>query len=276
MASSAIIRLGAKGSEYSVKSGPDDSPLEIKVTERVGFGSCVQNLANDSLERLDIVVGATDMETLWDPLALAGLSRTLKPGASVSIHVVSFSSDMSSEISLSCALAGLATMGETRTAAGDMIVNAQKPKANLGNNGTARISLRKPFRTTEEEKKTDTHNDNIVFLDADDEYDDGMVDEDNLLSEEFDGGLLSPPPAVDVAARDLSKDDCGGRAACDDCTCGRLEAETSAKPKATQQSSACGNCAKGDAFRCAGCPFLGKPAFKAGEEHLILDLTDDL
>lgn len=42
------------------------------------------------------------------------------------------------------------------------------------------------------------------------------------------------------------------------------------------KSSNCGGCYKGDAFRCASCPFLGKPAFEPGQEKLILQLTDDL
>ena len=100
--------------------------------------------------------------------------------------------------------------------------------------------------------------------------------------------MLAPPPAVDAAARAAAAaDDCGGRKACDNCTCGRAEKEAMERaggaaaaidenqPKQVPSSS-CGNCAKGDAFRCAGCPFLGKPAFKPGEEHLVLDLADDL
>ena len=84
------------------------------------------------------------------------------------------------------------------------------------------------------------------------------------------------------------------RRACKDCTCGlaqRLEAEDQAKRSHADQSLAklksdelaevdftvqgkvgsCGNCALGDAFRCDGCPYVGLPAFKPGEEVRLLN-----
>lgn len=100
------------------------------------------------------------------------------------------------------------------------------------------------------------------------------------------------------------------RRACKDCSCGlaqRLEAEDKATraaadanlaklkleetPAAKPNTSAmlqaddlaevdftvqgkvgsCGNCALGDAFRCDGCPYIGLPAFKPGEEVRLLN-----
>ena len=35
-------------------------------------------------------------------------------------------------------------------------------------------------------------------------------------------------------------------------------------------------CHKGDAFRCGSCPFLGKPAFAAGDGRVMLSAGDDI
>ena len=109
---------------------------------------------------------------------------------------------------------------------------------------------------------------------ADADVDDELIDESALLTE------------LDVNSTAVKYDDCdvgAGKKACKNCTCGRAEAEAaeeSANAKSEETFvSACGNCALGDAFRCAGCPYLGQPAFKdtdAVGTKVELDLGDDL
>ncbi|KAJ9302362.1 hypothetical protein DTO271G3_1228 [Paecilomyces variotii] len=119
--------------------------------------------------------------------------------------------------------------------------------------------------------------------------DDELIDEDTLLSEEDMKRPVVPPPECQPKAGKR-------RRACKDCTCGlaaQLEAEDAERrAKADQgldtlklqaddlneldftvqgKTGSCGNCALGDAFRCAGCPFIGMPAFKPGEEVKILN-----
>ena len=102
--------------------------------------------------------------------------------------------------------------------------------------------------------------------------DDELIDESALLTE------------LDVNTAPVKYDDCdvgAGKKACKNCTCGRAEAEAAeeATTAASEETfvSACGNCALGDAFRCAGCPYLGQPAFKDQPGTKVeLDLGDDL
>ena len=60
---------------------------------------------------------------------------------------------------------------------------------------------------------------------------------------------------------------------CDNCTCGLKEIYegqvTKEEVETGQVESSCGKCYLGDAFRCAGCPFRGKPAFEPGDKVQI-------
>ncbi|CAI2377611.1 unnamed protein product [Moneuplotes crassus] len=94
-----------------------------------------------------------------------------------------------------------------------------------------------------------------------------MVDEDDLLKEEEKEGA----PAKTFA----KESDCITKPkACENCNCGRKEIEENEKmseeKKAALESgnikSNCGKCYLGDAFRCATCPYLGQPAFEAGDK----------
>ncbi|KAL3898764.1 MAG: hypothetical protein SGPRY_012775 [Prymnesium sp.] len=93
------------------------------------------------------------------------------------------------------------------------------------------------------------------------------MDEDDLLSEEDRAAKV--PVQVDCGPSGEGK-----RKACKNCSCGlkeMLEAgDEGGGGEAPPAKSACGNCALGDAFRCANCPHLGKPAWENTEGEVKL------
>lgn len=123
--------------------------------------------------------------------------------------------------------------------------------------------------------------------DRDDE--DELINEDTLLSEEDLTRPIMPPPECQPKTGRR-------RRACKDCTCGladKLEAEDKERRANADKelnvlkldtgdlaeldftvegkTGSCGSCALGDAFRCDGCPYMGLPAFKPGQEVQILN-----
>eukprot|EP01001_Neometanema_parovale_P012965 NODE_9306_length_650_cov_100.912713_g9040_i0.p2 GENE.NODE_9306_length_650_cov_100.912713_g9040_i0~~NODE_9306_length_650_cov_100.912713_g9040_i0.p2 ORF type:complete len:127 (-),score=40.80 NODE_9306_length_650_cov_100.912713_g9040_i0:215-595(-) len=105
--------------------------------------------------------------------------------------------------------------------------------------------------------------------------DDDMVDESTLLEDEDKERKVVTDAVIlgDCSTR---------RKACKNCSCGRAELEKQAEitgaaaAMPAMPSGGCGNCSRGDAFRCAGCPFLGKPNWKPGEKVELANLDDDI
>ncbi|KAG8344850.1 putative Cytokine induced anti apoptosis inhibitor 1 Fe S biogenesis [Trypanosoma vivax] len=99
------------------------------------------------------------------------------------------------------------------------------------------------------------------------------IDEDDLLTAEDREAKGASGNTEDCTTR---------RRACKNCTCGRAELERRLEANndgtlPEMPMGGCGNCAKGDAFRCANCPFLGTPAFDNTVDGKVkLDLTDDI
>ena len=90
-----------------------------------------------------------------------------------------------------------------------------------------------------------------------------LIDEEELLDQDT---LLESLDLYQLPKLSNSQPTKVDKKPCKNCTCGKLEIEK------LEKSSSCGNCYKGDAFRCGGCPFLGKPSFKQGMEKVVLDL----
>jgi len=142
---------------------------------------------------------------------------------------------------------------------------AKKPAYEVGAseplkiNTSVKIADKKPTSVTDARQ--------VWTLSANDVMDDDieLLDSDTILNESD----LKRPDASSLKAS------CGEasakRKACKNCTCGlaeQLDSENKVKEGVdpAAKSSACGSCYLGDAFRCAGCPYLGMPAFKAGEK----------
>jgi hypothetical protein len=225
-----------------------------------------QQKENQPLDSLEIVVSASELSKVYSPMDLSGWMNVLKPKAAVSVQVLFDDNDSSEDhkkvlqtVHTSFLLAGLVGTLERKGSDGSRVLEASKKYSDQEATGLRAAPIRVSIQLDDDDDMAD---------------DDDFVDEDNLLADT--SNLLAKPPSMSAAA-EKAGDDCG-RKPCDDCSCGRAEAENGGKAQAVKQpikTSACGKCNLGDAFRCASCPSLGKPAFKAGEEHLTMDLQDD-
>lgn len=182
--------------------------------------------------------------------------RVLKPSCKLLIKHVT-TREMGNSLSMDLRVQGFEDiMCAKDTTSGDRFVVASKP-GNLSVGVSASISLGNFSR------KWSVDGADASALE--------FVDEGALLEDD-----LPTPEASSCGPSEKE----GKKRACKDCSCGLAELEaregTETPMDPISKASSCGGCYKGDAFRCANCPFLGKPAFEPGNERLVLSLEDDL
>lgn len=192
-----------------------------------------------------------------DAAVLAAVARLLTPKASVAVQLQQEQADVSNVMLLS----GF-TNCQSSCTAGVTQVTAQTPDFAVGSKDSIRL---KPKSAAAAAPAAASKAANAWLLAGDDLDGDELMDDEDLLTEED-----RQRPAVS------KQDDCeigagGARKACKNCSCGRAEAEAKGeKVQLTAEmlenpQSSCGNCSLGDAFRCAGCPYRGLPAFETGK-----------
>lgn len=198
----------------------------------------------------DQVVAAAEASVAVD---WASLKAALKPGGKLEL-LCDQDDPQGNGAGLAAMVAGFKDVAAEEV--DEVAVRVKACKPNYATGAKAAISLAAP---------------NPFAAGADDEE---MVDEDSLLTEEEINAKIDLP-----ACGPKSK----GRRACKNCSCGFAEQLEEEKKQGKElkagdkplHKSACGSCYKGDAFRCADCPYRGMPAFEPGQK-VELNMEDDL
>lgn len=242
------------------------------------------------------------------------IAQALKPGGNLKAQQGTFGQAQGGNDNeyRECILAGLVVEGDgvtkpdySASEAVPLRLLRRKDKGAVSNGGPPAVAtVTIPFNTKRKsiDMSADTKPVGVGFVDFTDDFDnpiitgesddDELIDEDTLLTEEDLRRPVNIPP--ECAPRAGKR-----RRACKDCTCGLAE-QIAAEDAATRTNAdaalsalklgaddlaevdftvqgkvgSCGNCSLGDAFRCDGCPYIGMPAFKPGEEVRLLNNDD--
>lgn len=206
----------------------------------------------------------------------AHVFRVLKPKAKFSINDALSDREAGQSLSVDLKIQGFSgIMAAKDPSSGERFVVCQKPDWEIGSKVPVSIEATTAAASSSSSSKIQVST-GTWKMETGDLADDDLVDEAALL----DDGLKVQPPSACGDDEPAT----GKKRACKNCTCGLAEMEAD-EFKAQQgnlsveekvvKSSSCGSCYKGDAFRCASCPFLGKPAFEPGQEKVILSLGSD-
>lgn len=150
------------------------------------------------------------------------------------------------------------------TESNERFITCQKPSWRLGSSVTLKTSSQPAEKTTPWKL-------NVADITEDD-----LIDEDELIQE---ANKFTSSSAISGCDGEVNEEN-GKKRACKNCSCGFADEEEKAmslgiNAPEKSASSSCGNCYKGDAFRCGSCPYLGLPAFEPGHEKLVLATRSD-
>ena len=243
---------------YEEKTNFYSNPL---VTVLHGFAE-LQAYPKESLDLLIVGEGISDNSSaeFW-----GGLCEILAPGGKLRVKFplgVTSIEDVSARLLLG-GFINSTLISSTLTA------EAEKP--------TWKPAIALPLK-----KKTKA---NVWKLEQTIEINSEVINEDALLEDDCIGNSGT----IDIAVLGTIK-----KKACKNCSCGLAEAQSldiaTVKDDLhddDHEKGGCGNCAKGDAFRCGSCPYLGTPAFtpgtkpqivikQDGTKSLMLDMTSEV
>ncbi|KAH0544677.1 hypothetical protein FGG08_001182 [Glutinoglossum americanum] len=289
----------------SVLSGYDRNATDIQMLDRLSIG--LVSLSESTYHTILLLTDPDGTRTEGSKLlrrdVLDKLVRSLRPGGILKSQDGTYAADDLGEERREAVLAGLVTQGidgmakpnHSTTEAIPLRFNKRKnvslAPTGVSNNSGPNATLNAPNGKRENGASELARPAGVGFVGFGDDFedDDGLIDEDTLLDEEdMARPIVQPPECRPKPGK--------RRRACKDCTCGlkeRLETEDASRRSAADSAlgalkleandlaevdftvqgkvGSCGNCSLGDAFRCDGCPYIGLPAFKPGEEVRLLN-----
>eukprot|EP00939_MAST-03C_sp_MAST-3C-sp1_P003322 g3322.t1 len=209
------------------------------------------------LDEVIIQMSSKEFKFVSDEGALATLVKRVSSGGCFAFHISGMqSSSLTDGFRTAILSAGLTFQSKGLN---DDILSVICLKPTWKSGATATLSSRRKKKS----KATNAPSKVWKMLASDIAVDTPLVDEDALLDEDA-LTLPSKKPAGCGTEEKTNK----ARKPCKNCTCGLKDAEgkkTVSDAEMKEMKSSCGNCHKGDAFRCGSCPFLGKPAFNKGD-----------
>lgn len=248
---------------------------DVTVLSVAPASDVAQTLANRNTEQqpFDAVLSFNE-QTEQLGAELGAVLPLLKAGGALQLYVANVTEEKKNAILMALMIGGFVdTAASEATSAfypelsAARVFSSTKPA--FDSSSSAAISLNKKTTIAQPSKKW-----TVVADDFDgDDQDDDIIDEDTLLDDTDE--------VLEAAKKECGETVGGKKRACKNCTCGLKDEED--KPVMSEKDlnklvSGCGNCYKGDAFRCGSCPFLGQPAFKPGMEKVLLNLdnSDDI